>query len=98
MQFSTEKKLQKHLSSKNVHRRFLYFSRGLRFALRARTHALASLARVNMKNQKSSKTLQNVSKSKQKQTQHQTQGKSVLFIFFENITFRTYFVNSHTLS
>ena len=35
---------------------------------------------------------------KQKQTQHQTQGKSVLFIFFENITFKTYFVNSHTLS
>ena len=35
---------------------------------------------------------------KQKQTQHQTQGKSVLFIFFENIIFRTYFVNFHTLS
>ena len=29
---------------------------------------------------------------------HQTQGKSVLFIFFENITFRTYFLNSHALS
>ena len=35
---------------------------------------------------------------KEKQTQHQTQGKSFLLIFFENITFRTYFVNSHTLS
>ena len=34
---------------------------------------------------------------KQKQTQHQTQGKSVLFIFFENNTFRTYLVNSHIL-
>ena len=34
----------------------------------------------------------------QKQTQHQTQGRSVSFICFENITFRTYFVNSHTLS
>ena len=33
---------------------------------------------------------------KQKQTRHQ--GKSVLIIFFENITFKTYFVNSHTLS
>ena len=32
---------------------------------------------------------------KEKQTQHQTQGKSVLFAFFENITFRTYFVNSY---
>ena len=35
---------------------------------------------------------------KQKQTQQQTQVKSVLYIFFENITFRTDFVNSHTLS
>ena len=33
---------------------------------------------------------------KQKQIQHQTQGKSVLSIFFENITFRTYFVKSLT--
>ena len=35
---------------------------------------------------------------KEKQTQYLTQGKSVLFVFFENITVRTYFVNSHTLS
>ena len=56
----------------------------------------SSYWRVNMKYQKSSKTLQNA--HKQKQTQHQTQGKSVLFIFFENITLRTYFVNSHKLS
>ena len=53
-----------------------------------------------MKNQKSSKTLQNGSKSTQTEanTTQKTQGKSVLFIFFENVKFRTYFVNSHTLS
>ena len=56
---------------------------------------------MNMKNQTSSKTLQNGSKSTPReawQTQHQTQGKSFLCTFFENIVFRTYFINSHTLS
>ena len=55
---------------------------------------------AHMKNQDASKTLQNGSKSTQREVNSTPSilFKSILFIFFENITFRTYFVNSHTLS